>query len=541
MDGLSIGNHTLSRLQERAADEKISVDELINKLLDSQEQLRRSEANLRAVLSSAWHSFTLIDRNYRIMDVSEEGKRSALAVFGRMMKTGDSVYDFVLQRDLETFEKNFSSALRGETVVIERVFPTLEDGKELYFEMIYYPVINDAGLIDGVCLSYQNITKRKQIQQALTQSEARLRSLLEAQSAFVVRTSLDGKLTYVNSAFVKWYGTSSIDMSNISVLNIVMPEDRPQIMAVVEACIAQPCVPIQITLRKLADDNTVTWSLWEFVALVDEHDHPNEIQCIGMDVTNQVMGEQSRLEQERLLATLKKEQEFNALMQRVVSALAHDVRTPLAVIASAKNMLERYYDKLDEASRREKLENIGKHLRYVTEMLDDVTSTIRGNDQKSPFKPSFVNLEALCQVCVNEIHQTVGNKHILRFVSDQQIHSAWIDQTLVNRILLNLLSNAVKFSPEGSEVRLELSRRDDWIVMKVIDHGMGIDENDFPRLFEPFFRSDSAKPIHGTGLGLNIVKECAERHHGAISLESKVGVGTTFVVQLPLLSAPYVK
>jgi signal transduction histidine kinase len=70
-------------------------------------------------------------------------------------------------------------------------------------------------------------------------------------------------------------------------------------------------------------------------------------------------------------------------------------------------------------------------------------------------------------------------------------------------------------------------------VLRVIDHGIGVADADLQHLFDPFYRSESVKSIHGTGLGLSIVKECVERHHGRISVQTVVGEGTTFTVELP--------
>jgi len=499
----------------------------------AEEQLQRSEANLRAVLNSTWHSFTLIDRDYRIIDADEKGKKTAEAIFGKLMRVGDSIYDFVPARDIDTFNENFSSALHGKIITVERLFKDLQ-GRELYYEVTYYPVVDVTGETIGVCMSYQNITERKQIMAALSQSEARLRSLLEMQTAFVVRSDLNGIRTYANPAFANRYQWHTDDLVGHPMLSTVIPIDHQKAFEAVQACLAEPGKPIQVVLRKTTPDESMFWTLWEFVAVVGSDKTVNEIQCIGFDITEQTEAEQLRIEQERLRASLKKEREFNVLTQKVVSALAHDVRIPLAVIASSKNMLDRYFERLDEGNRREKLATIGKQLHYVIEMLDDVVMTVKGSLNHQVFKPTAINLATLCQISVQEIQQTSGDKHQMRFVTDHLIQTVLVDETLVNRMLLNLLSNAVKFSPEASEIRLELSRREDWIVLRVVDHGMGIAEANLPHIFEAFYRTNSAQFIRGTGLGLNIVKDCVERHHGVIMVVSKVGQGTTFTIELPL-------
>ncbi len=109
-----------------------------------------------------------------------------------------------------------------------------------------------------------------------------------------------------------------------------------------------------------------------------------------------------------------------------------------------------------------------------------------------------------------------------------------MDERLLRHILNNLLSNAVKYSPQGSEVSLSLSRRDEQAVIEIQDRGIGIPVQDQPRLFDSFHRASNVENRPGTGLGLSIVKKSVELHGGEISLASAPGAGTRFTVVLPL-------
>lgn len=256
--------------------------------------------------------------------------------------------------------------------------------------------------------------------------------------------------------------------------------------------------------------------------------------AIKQDVTEREYNEQLRLEQERLRANLKKEQEFSALVQKAVSSLSHDIRNPLTVISNARQMLSKYFDRLDEEKRREKLDLIGKQLHYVLELLDDMTLVVKGSLNQSAWRPVLVNLPVLCQASIDQIQETMGGNHRFRLVVNGRIQHATLDETLVSRILLNLLSNAVKFSPENSEICLEVSQTEESLVLRVADRGIGIEAADLPHIYDPFYRAEQVRYIGGTGLGLNIVKECVERHNGRIAVDSHPGRGTTFTVELPL-------
>ncbi len=171
-------------------------------------KLRHAEATLRAMLESTWHSYTLIDRDYRIIDADEKGKRASEDIFGKRMQPGDSIYDFVLDRDKESFTNNFDRALRGEAVTIEKWFQGRQ-GAEYYYEVRYYPVTDDLGETIGVCMSHEDVTERKWTEEVLRESEERFRKSFDTELvAMAISRQRDGMYLDVNPGFVKMTGYS---------------------------------------------------------------------------------------------------------------------------------------------------------------------------------------------------------------------------------------------------------------------------------------------------------------------------------------------
>ena len=109
------------------------------------------------------------------------------------------------------------------------------------------------------------------------------------------------------------------------------------------------------------------------------------------------------------------------------------------------------------------------------------------------------------------------------------------DEELLRRMTLNLLDNAIRYTPPGGRVAAELEARDDGVMLRISDTGIGISPEAAPHVFERFFRADKARSREngGFGLGLAIVKWIAESHHGAVDLASQPGVGSVFTVTLP--------
>jgi PAS domain S-box-containing protein len=384
-----------------------------------------------------------------------------------------------------------------------------------------------------------NILEREDWQ-GIERDRERFRSLVETQSAYIVRTDLNGVYTYVNQRFAQDFHWLAEDGEFIgkNSMDSIAQEDHEATLEICRRCIAQPNTSLQIVLRKPYHRQYGTrWTLWEFVA-IEHAGRVKEMQCVGFDITEIKRAEQTLMASERLKARLKKERELNSLIQRAVASLAHDVRTPLAVISTARDMLDTYFDRISEEKRKEKLQSIEKQLRYVTSLLNDFNSAIQSQFTRHPFHPTPLDIVALCHAIVKEVETVSDQPPRFEILNPHGLGIVTVDETLVSRILLNLLSNAVKFSPADSTISLkvDLSQHDGglWLALYVRDEGMGISPDDQQRIFEPFYRAKSAENIKGTGLGLSIVQDCVMQHHGSITLESAVGKGTTFTVYLPI-------
>jgi signal transduction histidine kinase len=151
------------------------------------------------------------------------------------------------------------------------------------------------------------------------------------------------------------------------------------------------------------------------------------------------------------------------------------------------------------------------------------------------FLPSCVHLHNFCTDLVDEIQQTAGGNHVIELTVQKGLGHAFTDIQLVRSICTNLISNAIKYTPQGGIIRFSVTAHDRWLTFLVEDSGIGIPEAEQQHLFEHFYRASNATNIAGTGLGLAIVKRCVIELRGKIEVESKVDLGSTFKVQLPLL------
>jgi signal transduction histidine kinase len=172
-------------------------------------------------------------------------------------------------------------------------------------------------------------------------------------------------------------------------------------------------------------------------------------------------------------------------------------------------------------------------VRQLLHMLDDMLIVSQMETGKLDFKPEQLNIKEFLQRIVEEFQIIHGETHSLVFESEFS-DIVMADPRLLHQIAAKLISNAIKYSPQGSEVRIFLERDNGQVVMTVGDQGIGIPEADQPRLFTAFQRASNVDGVSGTGLGLAIVKQALDLHSGSIELESKVGVGTTITVKIPV-------
>ena len=215
--------------------------------------------------------------------------------------------------------------------------------------------------------------------------------------------------------------------------------------------------------------------------------------------------------------------------------VSHEFRTPLGVISVSAEVLQRYFARLTAEQRAEHLDAIIGNVRRMSRMMEDVLLLSRVDSGRMEFQPQPLHLEPFCRKLVDEMLSATNRACPIEFHCDPPVNGdARADESLLRHILTNLMSNAVKYSPPGTAVSLRLTRQNGDAIFEVQDRGMGIPPEDEAKLFNAFHRARNAEHIHGTGLGLVIVKRCCDLHGGTISLHSEVGKGTTFTARLPL-------
>ena len=233
----------------------------------------------------------------------------------------------------------------------------------------------------------------------------------------------------------------------------------------------------------------------------------------------------------------EKHKELAELKSRFVSMTSHEFRTPLSVVLSSAELLQAYGERWPEEKKQTHLVRVQDAAKYMKQMLDDVLLIGRAEAGKLEPECRPVDIDAFCSDLIETLRLQFDSEHEVQYTTRGELSALVVDQQLLMHILDNLLSNAFKYSEENTVIEFDVIREDGFLNFSIKDKGIGISKDDLQRLFETFHRGENVGDVSGTGLGLAVVKKSLDVLQGTISVESKLGEGSTFVVRMPAPTA----
>jgi PAS domain S-box-containing protein len=243
--------------------------------------------------------------------------------------------------------------------------------------------------------------------------------------------------------------------------------------------------------------------------------------------------ERKRAEEEMNRALIK-EKELVELKSRFVTIASHEFRTPLTSILLSVGILKDFGSMISDDERLENFMRITSSVNHMTGLLQDLLVFGRAESGNVKSKKSAVRLHSWCIDFAAQIQERYGTRRALKVHSPETDEAYSLDEDLVRQILEHLLSNADKYSPDGKDILLDVELEESNIIIHVTDNGIGIPNEDLPRVFEPFHRGANIGNVGGTGMGLAVVQKLVGTLDGTISLQSDIGKGTTVTIMLPV-------
>ncbi len=277
------------------------------------------------------------------------------------------------------------------------------------------------------------------------------------------------------------------------------------------------------------------------IPIYNEQGRPEYLLGISEDITEKQQATENYLklkEEELALAETKRE-----LQERdeFLSIIAHELRNPLSALLMITQLLERQFqegkfaDGIEFKSMANILQKAKEQIEQFSVLVEDLLDVSRISAGRLSIKRTSVNLAETIQSCLRHYEVMIRKaKCPLQLDLQTQIIGQW-DPIRLEQILWNLLSNALKFGA-GKPIEISSKLEANKAIIKVIDHGIGISKEDQEKIFTRFTRAVSIRDYAGFGLGLYIAKQLANAQGGSVRVQSEIGQGSTFTVELPLSS-----
>ena len=231
------------------------------------------------------------------------------------------------------------------------------------------------------------------------------------------------------------------------------------------------------------------------------------------------------------------------LREHFLVMASHELKTPMTTILGQVQLMLRRLSKMPElsyelASMRTALESVNGQTRRLNALVDDLLDLYHVRAGKVQLRLEACNLTDVCREVVEVQRLLTGRTIELEAPPTAVMLQA--DNGRLEQVVINLVSNALKYSPESSPVKVLVAQHRDIGIIEVYDQGVGIAKDEQSHIFEPFYRGSDVQTTvkSGLGLGLTICKDIVERHSGRIWCRSRLGKGSTFIIELPLGKIP---
>lgn len=256
--------------------------------------------------------------------------------------------------------------------------------------------------------------------------------------------------------------------------------------------------------------------------------HRNHLEEMVADRTAEI--ERQREELDRLLVH---ERQVNALQRQFVAMASHEFRTPLAIIDAAAQRLCRSTTNVSGDYVHEKAGVIRSAVVRMVDLMESILASGRLETGQITLKRSEGDLKALLVTCCDR-QRHLSRSHLFHLDLESMPDLLTFDRSAMEQVFTNLISNAVKYSPNAPDIYVRARVEEKMIQIAISDSGIGMDADDLPKLFQPYYRARSATGIAGTGIGLNLVKQVVQLHGGTVEVTSELGKGTIFTILLPI-------
>jgi len=411
--------------------------------------------------------------------------------------------------DREYVDQKWAAALRGEPYDIEHRIIVGDEVKwireraELEFD--------SQGLLKGGFGTAQDITEMKIMQEALRQSEANYRTLVESAPDGVASLDAEGRITNCNEAWCNLLGYTFEEICGRHISELATSPTQE----IAESYHTQLAEKGRVVDEfETMGQHGQAVPLWiKAVVLPDREGKPTQTIIYARDIT-----ERKKLEQ---------------LKDEFIGLVSHELRTPLTVISGCLSTVLTEWDYLPSGEAQQLLRDAILETESLSHLVENLLELSRFQAQQLALYAEPTDVQTIVRETLNKIKRQAPSQIFSTSITNKLplIHA---DPLRIERILYNLLENAAKYSPPGSQIKVSAKAEPECLVIGVSDQGKGLVPSEQAKLFSPFQRLEyNLNRVRGAGLGLVVCKRLVEAHGGEMWVESKKGKGSTFLFTLP--------
>lgn len=376
----------------------------------------------------------------------------------------------------------------------------------------------------------QDITVRVEAEARLRESESKLSGLFELSPLGIALTDMDGRYLEYNAAFQAICGYPAEELKNLDYWTLTPREYAAQEAQQLESLKKTGRYgPYEKTYRQ--KNGTIIPIRLNGILVVDQTGQ-SKIWSIVEDISD------SKRIEEALIAARDEADRANQAKSEFLSSMSHELRTPMNAILGFSQLME--YDDALPGEHQDSVQEILKAGHHLLELINEVLDLAKVESGSIDLSLEPVEVCPIVDECLSLVSPMADERQIRVMHTGLTGAAVRADRMRLKQALLNLLSNAIKYNRTGGSVKLDvLSEGSDRLRIRVTDTGQGIPAWRMKELFKPFNRLDAdSSGIEGTGIGLTITRRIVELMGGSVDVQSEIGVGSSFWIELPLESLP---
>ncbi|SFA59466.1 PAS domain S-box-containing protein [Pedobacter suwonensis] len=449
--------------------------------------------------------------------ITEYANDNILKLWGKSRKEviGISLEDarpeFQTQQALVKRVKDIFKNKQTLTINELKLSTLVSDG---YFIALYEPLKNDKNEVTSILLIIKDITEQVNFKKELLKAKDILKIAMDASEMGSWNIDLSNKQVLLSERAQQIYEIEHNRLDIEEAKSMICQEDMGHLTrGIIRALHNRDAFNIEYQINLKGVNEKRKWIRTAGKAYYNEDGTAIYIAGAILDITEHKQDE-------------IRKNDF-------ISMVSHELKTPLTSLSAYVQLLQYKSKQTDNVFSAQILDKINIQMKKMSIMIDGFLNVSLLESGKILLNKTNFNLTALVKTIAEETRM-VSPSHFIQVLGPEEliVHA---DMEKIGSVVNNLIGNALKYSRKESLIAIKCEIQDDYAVVSVEDEGLGIRENDLPRLFDRFYRVESpdTKTIAGFGVGLYICAEVIERHNGKIWVESKVGKGSIFYFSLP--------